>query len=316
MKAQILCALALAGSLQALPTSGLLAHYEFEGNTLDSSGNGHHGTPSGGLVYDNGLIGQAADFDGIDDYVSVSIPLSGGPWAVSGWVRFDGLTYGYTDWHEIISNPLQNFALGFAPLDNSMQIWAGGVALSSGPNAVAEGQSYHFLFQQSGGGLQVWLDGTLLASGGAGVSPSELTTIGQWLAGHPHPWEREPLNGLLDELRIYDRELDESEILELVNQGNGSAATTDRPVAFQLDANHPNPFNPTTTLSFTLHETLQARLSVTDLQGRRVAVLLDGLTERGSHQLNFDASGLGSGVYFYTLEAAGHRETKRMLLLK
>lgn len=88
------------------------------------------------------------------------------------------------------------------------------------------------------------------------------------------------------------------------------------PAAFALHANTPNPFNPTTTLAFSLLETGPARLSVHDLLGREVAVLADGLLERGEHRLGFDAAGLPSGIYIYTLQAGGQQESRRMLLVR
>ena len=53
-------------------TDGLVAHYEFEGNAKDSSGNGNDGTEHGGVSYTNGVIGKAGSFDGVDDYLNLS----------------------------------------------------------------------------------------------------------------------------------------------------------------------------------------------------------------------------------------------------
>ena len=53
-------------------SDGLVAHYEFEGDANDSSGNGNHGTEHGGVSYVDGVIGQAGSFDGVDDYINIS----------------------------------------------------------------------------------------------------------------------------------------------------------------------------------------------------------------------------------------------------
>jgi hypothetical protein len=90
----------------------------------------------------------------------------------------------------------------------------------------------------------------------------------------------------------------------------------DQPTAFQLGEAFPNPFNPTTTLEYSLAETGAASLKVFDLSGREVATLVNGLTERGTHRVTFDAGTLPSGVYFYTLQAAGQTQTRKMLLVK
>jgi len=86
--------------------------------------------------------------------------------------------------------------------------------------------------------------------------------------------------------------------------------------AFQLHAAYPNPFNPVTTLSYTLPETADVRLSIVDLKGRHVATLVDGLQEAGSHALQVNAAGWSSGLYFALLEADGARATSKLVLSK
>jgi len=88
------------------------------------------------------------------------------------------------------------------------------------------------------------------------------------------------------------------------------------PVGYSLKQNVPNPFNPTTTINFTMGETGAASLKVYDLSGREVATLVNGNVERGEHSVAFDASNLSSGVYFYTLQVAGSAETHKMVLMK
>ncbi|MDP2361837.1 MAG: hypothetical protein Q8O14_13985 [bacterium] len=93
-------------------------------------------------------------------------------------------------------------------------------------------------------------------------------------------------------------------------------AANDKPLAFELMGNHPNPFNPVTTISFSLAETGPVRLLIHDLAGARVATLADGMLERGAHSFTFNGNDLGSGLYFYRLEADGQAGSGRMLLVK
>mgnify|MGYP003960624555 CR=1 FL=1 len=86
--------------------------------------------------------------------------------------------------------------------------------------------------------------------------------------------------------------------------------------SFALLGNYPNPFNPTTMISFSLDQTSMVNLVVTDMLGRTVAVVADETMVAGSHSLNFDASNLSSGVYFYTLSAGGNSLTSKMLLMR
>jgi len=88
------------------------------------------------------------------------------------------------------------------------------------------------------------------------------------------------------------------------------------PAAFTLAQNHPNPFNPSTVIAFNLAETSAANLSVYDLAGSKVATLVDGMMERGQHNVTFDAGQLASGLYFYTLTANGQALTQKMVLAR
>ena len=85
---------------------------------------------------------------------------------------------------------------------------------------------------------------------------------------------------------------------------------------FALHQNYPNPFNPSTQIRFSLQSSHVTRLTVYDILGREVAVLVDGVMQAGSHTVNFDASNITSGVYVYKLEAGGQVMSKRMTLVK
>lgn len=92
--------------------------------------------------------------------------------------------------------------------------------------------------------------------------------------------------------------------------------TEDEPRVMTLRQNAPNPFNPVTTIAFEMQELDQARLTVHDLSGREVAVLVDGMMESGPHRVSFDGSRLTSGVYFYTLQTSRQVATRKMILTK
>ncbi|MFZ5433121.1 MAG: T9SS type A sorting domain-containing protein [Calditrichota bacterium] len=85
--------------------------------------------------------------------------------------------------------------------------------------------------------------------------------------------------------------------------------------SFALSA-FPNPFNPTTTISFSLPKSALTHLIIYDLLGREVAVLTDGMLEAGEHRLSFDGTALPSGLYFARLHSGSHLATHKLLLLK
>ncbi len=94
------------------------------------------------------------------------------------------------------------------------------------------------------------------------------------------------------------------------------------PENFMLAQNYPNPFNPVTTIGFSLPENSNVQLSVFDILGREVEVLVNEILSAGEYKYVFDAGRLSSGIYFYKLETSGignfekATETKKMVLIK
>lgn len=86
--------------------------------------------------------------------------------------------------------------------------------------------------------------------------------------------------------------------------------------AFALSQNYPNPFNPLTTIKYTLPQASFVTLNVYNTLGQMAMLLVDGKKEAGNYEVNFDASGLQSGVYFYRLVAGDFISTKKFVLLK
>lgn len=95
-----------------------------------------------------------------------------------------------------------------------------------------------------------------------------------------------------------------------------STGSADRPGAGLTAAAYPNPFNPYTTLRFTLTKAGDVRLEVFDVLGRRVALLADGPHTAGPHAVRFDAPGLPTGTYLYRLQAGAEVITQRITLVK
>jgi len=88
------------------------------------------------------------------------------------------------------------------------------------------------------------------------------------------------------------------------------------PEGFSLLRNHPNPFNPVTTITYNLPQAGEVRLTLYTITGQRVAILVSGRQEVGHHEVVWDGSGFSNGIYFYRLEAGEAVETEQMLLLK
>jgi uncharacterized Ntn-hydrolase superfamily protein len=88
------------------------------------------------------------------------------------------------------------------------------------------------------------------------------------------------------------------------------------PDKFYLFQNYPQPFNPSTTIKFQIPKSSFVTLKVFDALGREVAILVNEEKQAGTFEMEFDGSGLTSGIYFYTLKAGEYTNTKKMSLIK
>jgi hypothetical protein len=89
-----------------------------------------------------------------------------------------------------------------------------------------------------------------------------------------------------------------------------------QPEAFYLYQNYPNPFNPSTKIGFQISDFGFVTLKVYDVLGNEVASLVDDEKPAGTYEVEFNATGLSSGIYFYKLQAGSFIETKKMVLIK
>ena len=86
--------------------------------------------------------------------------------------------------------------------------------------------------------------------------------------------------------------------------------------AFELSQNYPNPFNPTTTIKFSLSQPCLTTLKIYDIVGKEIVTLVNEEKSTGAYIVEYDASRLSSGIYFYQLQAGDFTETKKMILMR
>lgn len=102
--------------------------------------------------------------------------------------------------------------------------------------------------------------------------------------------------------------------------GNNLTGLTDgiisTPSIFSLSQNHPNPFNASTLISYSLPQASDVKIAIYDLLGRRIETLLQSRQPAGYHQVKWDAGANSSGLYFYRIQAGEYSEARKMLLLK
>jgi len=87
-------------------------------------------------------------------------------------------------------------------------------------------------------------------------------------------------------------------------------------LSYSIQQNYPNPFNPSTKIGFSMPKSGFVKLNIYDETGKEVSNLVNDDLQAGNYNITFNASGLSSGVYFYTLKTGDFSETKKMILAK
>ena len=88
------------------------------------------------------------------------------------------------------------------------------------------------------------------------------------------------------------------------------------PVLFSLNESYPNPFNPTTTISFDLYDNLNSSIKIYNISGQLVDVLYDGYLDIGHHSLTWNALNQVSGIYLMSLQFGTTVKTQKLMLIK
>jgi len=92
--------------------------------------------------------------------------------------------------------------------------------------------------------------------------------------------------------------------------------TNNLPHEFSISQNFPNPFNPNTTIRYSLPKAGNVKLTVYDAIGCKVATIVNEYKPAGNYSINFNASNLASGIYLYRLESGNYNDAKKLIILK
>jgi hypothetical protein len=122
---------------------------------------------------------------------------------------------------------------------------------------------------------------------------------------------------LITDSSVEYRGLKIDEIAIVSGIGELLSVSANFPYSFQLNPNYPNPFNPTTTISFVLEKPGLVDVSVFNIKGEQIKKLIQNEWKpAGFNHVSFHADGLGSGIYFYTLNFENFSKTQKMVIIK
>jgi hypothetical protein len=153
---------------------------------------------------------------------------------------------------------------------------------------------------------------------GAAYRPIAQLTAANVAAGHSYRYvDTDVQHNVTYSYRLVDVDFNGNRTAhDVTAQASWTTTVSNVPVAYELYANYPNPFNPETRIRFALPEASSVTLKVYDAVGHEVATLASGELAAGEHSVNFKAENLPSGLYFYTLKSGTFTQTRKMILMK
>ncbi len=240
-------------------------------------------TPVSDHTFDN----ESFQFEGNGD-VRESLPSEGYEGASGSAQLFMNLGYRYFTIGEINTT-------GFGQIDLSFGVYSSGATPFTIEYSHAESEEWTELSYSTSQPAGEW---TLIEIGETGLPAVESLTI-RFSKDNGFQYR-------LDDIRLLGEE----------TEATSNERGANNPVGFVLNQNYPNPFNPSTSIEYELAQSESVKLTVYDMTGREVAVLVNSVKPSGRHQISWDASGTSSGIYVYSLETSSHRLTRKMTLIK
>ncbi|HEX7070488.1 MAG TPA: LamG-like jellyroll fold domain-containing protein [Rhodothermales bacterium] len=322
--------LTLASAAQAqTPAENLVHSYPFDNGAEDVVG-GAHGTLAGAAeVFDGALVitdleqwlELPAEQIAINTFDEITLeilyqPAGGLNTGYTMLAYFGGSTGGLgTNYYFISTARGDNISRAAISVGNTTTPWSA----ESGANGVEydENELHHMVSTLTDSEITLYLDGVL-----SNVTPlaannviDSISTDFAYLARGGYTADPSWI-GVIHEFNIYNRALTAEEIASLYSTATDVESAPEVPGSFALRQNFPNPFNPSTTISYTLPERSRVTLAVYDLLGHEVASLVDSEQAPGEYEVTFDGSDLASGVYLAVMRAGSFHQSRKLLLLK
>jgi hypothetical protein len=194
----------------------MVLHWALDGDASDLSGNGNDGTVSGTANYVAGQSGLALDFDGTSTYIDLDDRIVEGTWSLAMWLKPRDIPYP-SDYYAVMHTDAWSAGTPHVHLRANTSLW--NIDINSGPNIsstteLQENEWYHcaysILHEGGGNSAKLYINGVLESEGEGGSVPTYFGPLnfGAWQDGGSRHY-----HGLMDDIRVYDHELSEVEIL-------------------------------------------------------------------------------------------------------
>jgi hypothetical protein len=300
----------------------LVGHWMFENNVIDSSNHGNDGTISGNPEFVTGMVGSTAlEFDGDKDYITIaeSPDFSMTSFTLAAWVKIPNPIP--SGWRTIIEHDRSGgnwFGLWKSNNGNFFHFRWGIDDVSDFSTTISPDRWYHVAgtYDALEKSANLYLNGNLdrmIQNADTPTSSNSALRIGITLQNH------EDFVGIIDDVRVYNRALDETEINELfADTSTDFSNNFDEnyiPKTYRL-SNYPNPFNSRTMINYDLPITNYVELSIYNLNGQKITTLISETKSAGTYTIEWDASEFASGVYYYELRTRDYHDVKKMVLTK
>ena len=302
----------------------LVGHWMFENNVADSSNHGNEGTISGAPVYVTGKVGDIAlEFKTSQDFVTIlaSPDFSITSFTLATWIKIPKAIP--SGWRTIIEHNRWGsnwFGLWKSANGNKFHFrWGNQGNSTSDFNSTINADTWYHVagtFDAIEKTARLYLNGNtdkIILNADVPVAEGSELRIGMNMD------KSEDLQGIIDDLHIYNRVLSDEEIKELLTitsiKDESEFNHKFLPETYTL-SNYPNPFNPETTVHYSIPIDSHVKIDVFDITGHNVKTLVDGKQQAGVYSIRFEGTGISSGIYFYRLNTEKYQTTRKMILIK
>jgi hypothetical protein len=327
--------------------NGLIAYYPFTGNAVDSTGNGYNATYVDATPTTDrfGNPASAYDFNGFNNTIQLGDILDEvfctpvAKFSVIGWANtrtcgsltsggglIMGKSAGGSGPYQWIISHQDGFVDAFCSDGNAQNyLWI------AHPEPTGNWFQFAMIFDGSLPELQrvkLFINGDttklFIYRHMGTLGTNTMNTTQNICIGASHEPENPNqlnnfYNGIIDDIRIYNKPLTQEEIRALYNEKGWTSVnnkTEEIPTIYTLYQNYPNPFNPSTKIKFALPKSGLVNIKVFDILGKEVITLLNNHQEAGYHEIICDLGKLPSGIYLCRMVTDTFTDIKKMLLLK